>query len=217
MFEWMAGLVQSLGALGVAFLMLLENVFPPIPSELVMPLAGFVAARGGMSFWPMVLAGAAGSLAGALLWYFIGRRIGERRLRRWVDDHGRWLTLSCDDMDRAQDWFERRGRSAVFVGRLIPGVRTFISLPAGFSGMPMHSFIAYSAAGTLLWTAALAYAGRLLGSQYERVGSYLEPVSWLVIGSIVLLYIVRLVRQNRTRGAESKKDARPRARHSLAS
>ena len=217
MFEWMANLVQSLGALGVAFLMLLENVFPPIPSELVMPLAGFVAARGGMSFWPMVLAGAAGSLAGATLWYVIGRRIGERRLRRWVDDHGRWLTLSCDDMDRAQDWFERRGRSAVFVGRLIPGVRTFISLPAGFSGMPMHSFIGYSALGTLVWTAALAYAGRLLGSQYERVGSYLEPVSWLVIGSIVLLYIVRLVRQNRTRGAESKKDASSHARHSLAS
>jgi membrane protein DedA with SNARE-associated domain len=120
-------------------------------------------------------------------------------------------------MDRAQDWFERRGRSAVFVGRIIPGVRTFISLPAGFSGMPMTSFIGYSALGTLVWTAALAFAGRLLGSQYERVGSYLEPVSWLVIGSIVLLYIVRLVRQNRTRGAESKKDASSRARHSLAS
>ena len=213
----MANLVQSLGALGVAFLMLLENVFPPIPSELVMPLAGFVAARGGMSFWPMVLAGTAGSLAGATLWYLIGRRIGEQRLRRWVDDHGRWLTLSCDDMDRAQDWFERRGRSAVFIGRLIPGVRTFISLPAGFSGMPMPSFIGYSVLGTLVWTAALAFAGRLLGSEYERVGSYLEPVSWLVIGGILLLYVVRLLRQNRTRGAESEREASSRTRQSLAS
>lgn len=217
MFEWMTNLVQSLGALGVAFLMLLENVFPPIPSELVMPLAGFVAARGGMSFWPMVLAGAAGSLAGATLWYFIGRKIGERRLRRWVDDHGRWLTLSCDDIDRAHDWFERRGRSAVFVGRLIPGVRTFISLPAGFSGMRMASFLGYSALGTLVWTAALAFAGRLLGSQYDRVGSYLEPVSWLVIGSIVVLYIVRLVRQDRTRGAESERVASAGPRQSIAS
>ncbi len=217
MFEWLTSVVQSLGAAGVALLMLLENVFPPIPSELVMPLAGFVASRGGMSFWPMVLAGAAGSLAGATLWYFIGRRIGERRLRRWVDDHGRWLTLSCDDIDRAQDWFERRGRSAVFVGRLIPGVRTFISVPAGFAGMPMSSFLGYSALGTLLWTAALAFAGRQLGTQYERVSSYLEPISWVGIGSIVLLYVVRLVRQNRTRGAESERDASSRGRHSMAS
>lgn len=213
----MTNVVQSLGAAGVALLMLLENVFPPIPSELVMPLAGFVASRGGMSFWPMVLAGTAGSLAGAIIWYFVGRRIGERRLRRWIDAHGRWLTLSCDDVDRAKEWFERRGGRAVFVGRLIPGVRTFISVPAGFANMPLVPFLGYSALGTLFWTAALALSGRLLGSQYERVSAYLDPIAWVVAASVVFVYIVRLVRQNRTRGAEKSRDGSSAERRAGAS
>jgi membrane protein DedA with SNARE-associated domain len=193
MFEWISNIMSSLGELGVALLMLLENVFPPIPSELIMPLAGFISERGGLSFWPVILAGSAGSLAGALAWYWVGRAVGERRFRSWVDDHGRWLTLSCEDLDRAKGWFDRHGGAAVFIGRLIPGIRTFISVPAGFAEMPFVPFLLYSTVGTTLWTAALAYAGRLLGSQYEKVSTYLGPVSWVVLGAILILYIYRVI------------------------
>jgi len=177
--------------------MFLENVFPPIPSEVIMPLAGFVAAQGGLSFWGAVAAGAAGSLAGAVGWYVVGRKVGERRLRAWVDRHGRWLTLSGDDVDTAKHWFERHGGAAVFVGRLVPGVRTLISVPAGFAAMPLLPFLLYSAAGTAVWTVALAVAGRMLGSQYERVSRVLEPAGLVVLGLVVALYAVRVVRWRR--------------------
>src|SRR5687767_9311342 len=135
MFDWIATVIQRLGYVGVAALTFLENLFPPIPSELVIPLAGFVAARGELQIAIVILAASAGSLAGAIVWYAIGRQVGERRLRAWVDRHGRWLTLSANDVDRAQGWFRRHGKAAVFLGRLVPGVRTFVSLPAGFSAM----------------------------------------------------------------------------------
>jgi len=200
MSDWVTHAVQTLGVTGVALLMLLENIFPPIPSELIMPLAGFLSASGVVAFWPTVFAGAAGSLAGASLWYVVGRSVGERRLREWVDAHGRWLTVSAHDVDRAERWFRRHGGAAVFVGRLIPGVRTFISLPAGFARMPLVPFLLYSAAGTLVWSAFLAYAGRLLGERYERVGHYLAPVTTGVLVAAVLLYIWRVLRWQSTRG-----------------
>lgn len=198
MFDWITNLVQQMGNPGIAFLMFLENVFPPIPSELIMPLAGFVAAQGRFPLWSAIVAGSLGSLAGAVGWYAVGRRVGERRLRAWVDQHGRWLTLSCDDIDRAKGWFERHGNKAVFIGRLIPGVRTFISVPAGFAAMAPAPFVLYSALGTVLWTALLAYAGKLLGANYERVAQYLDPVTWVVLGAFVVAYVVRLVRWNRS-------------------
>lgn len=194
MFAWITRIIRTMGAPGIALLMFLENAVPPIPSELIMPLAGFVSARGGLNFWAAVAAGSVGSLAGATAWYYVGRRVGEERLRAWIDRHGRWLTLSCEDMDRAAAWFDRHGHAAVFVGRLIPAVRTVASLPAGFARMPLAPFLAYSAAGTVLWTAALAYAGRLLGANYQRVSAVLEPVSWAVLGAVALAYVVRVVR-----------------------
>ena len=175
MFDWITGIIGSIGALGVAALMFLENVFPPIPSELIMPLAGFVAANGGASFWVMVAAGTAGSLAGALLWYWIGARLGPERLRRLAARHGRWLTVAPDDIDRASDWFGRRGRAAVLLGRLVPTVRTFVSVPAGIAGMPLAPFVGYTLAGTLLWTALLAGAGYLLRAQVHPRRSLAEP------------------------------------------
>ena len=201
MFDWITSIVQQMGSPGIALLMFLENVFPPIPSELVMPLAGFVAERGQFPLWGAIVAGSIGSLAGAIGWYVLGRRVGERRLRRWVDRHGRWLTLSCADIDRSKSWFERHGGTAVFIGRLIPGVRTFISVPAGFARMAPVPFVLYSALGTVLWTALLAFAGKLLGANYERVGQYLDPVTWVVLGAFVVAYVVRLVRW-RTSGDE---------------
>jgi membrane protein DedA with SNARE-associated domain len=177
MFNWITSVIARWGYFGVAILTFLENVFPPIPSELVIPLAGFVAAQGDLRLGVVIAMGTFGSLAGATVWYAVGRRIGERRVRAWVDRHGRWLTLSAADVDRSQQWFERHGSAAVLLGRLMPGVRTFVSLPAGFSAMPPGRFLLYSALGTLMWTAALAYAGVALQANFTVVGHYLDTLT----------------------------------------
>src|SRR5690606_29059485 len=123
------------------------------------------------------LAGAAGSFAGAVLWYVLGRQVGAARLKRLAARHGRWITLAPDEIDRACEWFRRHGGKAVFIGRLVPGVRTLISVPAGIAGMPIGRFLAWTAAGTLSWTALLAAAGYLLREQYGRVATVLDPVT----------------------------------------
>jgi membrane protein DedA with SNARE-associated domain len=194
MFEWITGTIRTLGYLGVALLTFAENAFPPIPSELVIPLAGFVAAQGDLSVVGVIAAGSVGSLAGAWAWYQVGRRLGEQRLRAWVRRYGKWLTLEGDDVDRAQRWFERRGAAAVFIGRLVPGVRTFVSLPAGFAGMALGPFLFYSAAGTVIWTAALAYAGVVLRANFTVVGDYIGMATNIVIGTLALLLVRRYVR-----------------------
>lgn len=193
MFEWINDTIRTLGYGGVAALTFLENVFPPIPSEIVIPLAGFVAAQGELKLWIVIAAASFGSLAGATVWYEIGRRVGERRLRAWVDRHGKWITLSGKDVDRAQDWFKRHGRTSVFVGRLVPGVRTFVSLPAGFARMPFGSFLLYSAVGTIVWTAALAYAGVVLRANYDAVGDYVGVATNVIFATLGILLVRRYI------------------------
>lgn len=193
MFDWIAGLIDAIGPWGVALLMLLENVFPPIPSELIMPLAGFVAAQGRMGIVSAILAGTLGSLAGATLWYAAGRAIGADRLRNWSSRHGRWLTLAPADVDRACDWFERHGAGAVFFGRLVPTVRTLISVPAGLARMPLPRFLLWSALGSLIWTSLLAGAGYLLEGRYRQVEAWVNPLSTAVVIGIVAIYLWRVV------------------------
>jgi membrane protein DedA with SNARE-associated domain len=192
MFNWITGLVEQTGYLGIAFLMLAENVFPPIPSELIMPLAGFTAARGELNIVVVVLAGMAGSIAGALLWYYVGRWVGCERLERWAGRHGRWLTIAPEEVDDAMRWFRRHGGKAVLVGRLIPAVRTLISVPAGIFGMNLPAFLLYTGVGTAAWTALLAGAGYLLEGQYQQVSEYLNPISNAIIAVIVLWYLYRV-------------------------
>jgi membrane protein DedA with SNARE-associated domain len=200
MFDWITSLVQQTGYAGIALLMLAENVFPPIPSELIMPMAGFTAHQGQLSFIGVVLAGTVGSVAGALFWYYVGRWVGLTRLRRWATRHGRWLTLAPEEVDQAKDWFDRHAGLAVFVGRLAPAVRTLISVPAGMAAMPLWSFLLFSTIGTGLWTALLAGAGYLLGSQYKLVEGWLNPVSNVIFVALVLIYVYRVVTFGR-RGA----------------
>jgi membrane protein DedA with SNARE-associated domain len=192
--EWMANFVEQTGYVGIALLMLLENVFPPIPSELIMPMGGFAAARGSLSLPGVVVAGSIGSLAGALFWYGVGRWIGCERLRDFATRHGAWLTLSPAEVDRAQTWFRRHGWLAVLIGRLVPGVRTLISVPAGIAGMPLRPFLLFSSAGTVAWTSLLATAGYMLEDHYHAVASWLNPLANVVVASLVILYLVRLGR-----------------------
>jgi membrane protein DedA with SNARE-associated domain len=197
MSTWIFEVVQALGYIGIALLTLLENVFPPIPSEVIMPLAGFNASQANVSLLGAIAAGSTGSLAGATLWYFVGRRIGGRRLRKWVEKHGRWLTLSNEEIDKVNDWFQRHGASAVFVGRLIPGIRTWISVPAGLTGMQFWPFLLYSAAGTTVWTTLLTAAGYWLGENFRDVEDLLGAVSTAVLAGIAIWYVWRQVRWNR--------------------
>jgi membrane protein DedA with SNARE-associated domain len=193
----MEGFVQSLmgklGPFGIGLLMFLENVFPPIPSELIMPLAGYLATRGDMNIVVVIIAGTIGSLIGVLPWYFLGRKLGQEGVKRLAGRHGRWLTMSPADVDAATERFKRHGVVSVLVGRLIPTVRTLISVPAGVARMPFWQFLAFSAIGTLIWTAALALAGYLLGQAYSVVADYVDPVSTAVLVLIVIAYIYRVL------------------------
>ena len=193
MFDWITTVISQSGYLGIVLLMLGENIFPPIPSELIMPLAGFVAARGELDPVLVVLAGTLGSMLGALPWYYAGRRLGEERVCRFAAAHGRWLTLDDKDVGKAIRWFERRGRIAVLLGRLVPTIRTVISLPAGMARMPLAAFLLWSAIGTAIWTGFLTASGFLLEESYTIVGDYLDRASKIIIGLIVLAYLWRLV------------------------
>lgn len=194
MADWIFRIVEGLGYLGIALLTLLENVFPPVPSEVVMPLAGFIASKGELGLAGAIIAGSIGSLAGSTIWYFIGRRVGSRRLREWVDKHGRWLTMSNEDVDKVHEWFQRRGRTAVFIGRLIPGIRTWISVPAGLSDMPFWPFFLYSAVGTTIWTAMLTIAGYWLGSNFQNLEKPIGLASTAVFVIIAVWYVWRQFR-----------------------
>ncbi len=194
MASWTISVISSTGYLGILLLMFVENIFPPIPSEVIMPLAGYMVAHGSLTFLGATAAGMGGSVLGALPLYFAGRKLGKGRVKRYADRHGRWLTVSGDDIDRASRWFDRHGGAAVLLCRLIPGVRSLISIPAGINGMNLLSFLGYTCIGTALWAALLAYIGYLLGSNFSKLGEYLDPVSWVVFGAIGVFYIVRVVK-----------------------
>jgi membrane protein DedA with SNARE-associated domain len=179
--------------------MVIENVFTPIPSEVIMPLAGFMTLQNELSFVGVVIAGAAGSVIGNLALYYVGKKIGGERLKRWADRHRPWLMLSSDDIERAKAWFHRHGAGAVLLCRLVPGVRSLISIPAGIATMNPMLFLLLSSCGNGIWSGVLAYLGRTLGKNHEIVSTYLGPVSYIVFASLVIWYIVYTVRHSRNR------------------
>lgn len=191
--SWITSTIESLGYAGVAILMFLENLFPPIPSELVMPLSGYTAARGDLSIVGVIVAGTFGSVLGAIFWYYVACWLGEDRLKNWTRRHGRWITLGPRDVDRANRWFDRWGTWLVFFGRLVPTVRTLVAIPAGIFGMAIWFYIVLTTAGSLIWTALLAYGGYWLGAQWKTIGSYLDPITYAVMGAIVVTYIYRVI------------------------
>jgi membrane protein DedA with SNARE-associated domain len=193
MFDIIVRLIIHVGYWGVFVLMFGENVFPPIPSELIMPLAGFSAARGQMNLWLVIAAGTAGSVLGAFFWYWVGRWVGRDRVRELASRHGRWLTLCPEDFDKANAYFDRHRGPAVMLGRMVPGVRTLISVPAGVAGMAVVPFLFYSTIGSLFWTALLGGAGYLLKEQYTLVEKWVNPVANVVVGVLLIVYVYRVV------------------------
>ena len=165
----------------IALVMLLENIVPPIPSEVVMPLAGFLIQQGKLQLVPTLLAGLIGTVLGAWFWYGIGRLINEQRLEHWLQRHGRWMGLRPEDLARSRRWFNRHGVAVVFWGRIIPGVRTLVSLPAGIELMPQPLFLAWTTAGSLLWILLLTLAGKALGNGYALVAARLQPFTELLM------------------------------------
>lgn len=193
MFDLITSIVESAGYAGIAFLMLLENIFPPIPSEIIMPLAGFAAARGDLNLFLVVAAGTLGSMAGGLFWFYAGWWLGRERLKRLAARYGRWMTVGPAEIDGAAEWFSRHSGKSVLIGRVIPAVRTLISVPAGVTRMPLSKFLAYSSLGTSAWTGLLAGAGFFMGEEYEKTAEWMNPASNIVIGVVLVFYFYRVV------------------------
>ena len=194
--NWVQDVINQFGYFGVALLVVIENIFPPIPSEIVLPFAGFVAQQGSAgvaqsdtSVIGMMIAATIGSVVGALILYVISSAIGPERLRAFVQRFGRWFGVKQTDLLRAEAWFDRRSFVAVLVGRCVPLIRSIVSIPAGFRRMKLTSFILLTAVGSAVWNIALIGAGALLGDQWERVGEYVGVFQWLVIGAILMLLI----------------------------
>ncbi len=202
MLHWLVSAITHLGYAGIVGLMFLENIILPLPAELIMPLSGFVAARGGLQLAGVLLAGFTGELAGALPWYLLGRSLGEGRARDWLKVHGRWLLLRPSELDRAQRWFEGRGRLAVLLGRLAPGIHPLIGVPAGVARMAPLPFLGFSAAGVALWVGGLGWAGYLMGAHYREVSHWLRPVGiacLLLIVAATAWFVIRRRRRARSR------------------
>jgi membrane protein DedA with SNARE-associated domain len=182
--ELVVRLVELGGYWGIFFLMIAENLFPPIPSELIMGMGGVFVARGTMEFWPLMLAGTAGTVIGNYAWYAAGDKFGYRRLRPLVDRWGRWMTLDWHDVEKATDFFNRHGQWVIFVMRFSPFLRTLISLPAGLAHMPKGRFLLFTTAGSAIWNAALIKGGELLGQNLKNAE---QVIAWLTIAMIVIL------------------------------
>jgi len=193
MTDWIIQTISQWGYVGIFLVMLAESIFPPIPSELIIPFAGFAAANGELNFFGVIAAATIGAVVGMLPWYFAGRIFGLDRVRWLADRYGRLLTMNAEEIDTAVGFFQRYGPIIVLFGRLLPIIRTLISIPAGLARMPLPIFLLASTAGALVWNTVLTLAGYVLHEHYEVIEVVLDPLSYLVLAAVVLLYLYRLV------------------------
>ena len=200
MTEFILNLIAWGGYIGIFILMTLENVFPPIPSEVIMGLGGMAVARGDMDMTPLLIVATLGTTAGNMVWYGIGRWIGIARLKPFVDRYGRWLTLTWDEVEQLNRFFNRHGLWVVFFFRFLPTFRTMISLPAGMAKMGMPRFLAATFVGSAIWNAVLAYAGLLLGSRFQELQVYVGPVAIVTTAAVVVVWAYRVVTWKRRVG-----------------
>ena len=194
MHEFIVDAITRGGYLGIALLMALENIFPPVPSEVIMGVGGIAVARGDMLFWPLMIAGTIGSVAGNYVWFWLGRKWGKRRLEPFVERHGRWLTMEWQDVEKAQHFFRRHGHWVVFALRFSPFLRTMISLPAGLARMGRIEFLLFTTAGVFIWNLLLVEGGRRLSLWLAESQ---QVLGWIIIAIVALAivgYIWRVTR-----------------------
>ena len=186
---WVLIIMAKFGYLGIIFAMFAENVFPPIPSELIMPAAGFAVARGDLNLILVILAGTLGSVLGALPLYYLGRLLNEDRLMVFTEKYGKYVFVKPSDIRSSSVWFDKHGSKAVFFGRMVPGIRSFISIPAGMSKMPILPFLVFTALGSSIWTSLLTIAGYYFGENYEVIEIMLAPYSkgFLLLAVVIII------------------------------
>jgi len=185
--EWIIFVMEQLGYWGIALLMFLDNVFPPIPSEIIMPSAGYSASQGELLLVGVIIAGSIGSLLAAALLYWIGYKFNHDSIFRVIDQYGKFLFIKSEDVKKSLEWFEQYGHRIVFFGRMVPAVRSLISIPAGMSHMPFWKFMFYSGLGTIIWTTFLAYVGFYFGENQELMHKIFSQVSYVIIAIVVII------------------------------
>ncbi|ENV17237.1 DedA family protein [Acinetobacter guillouiae] len=191
--------MEQLGYFGIALLMFLDNVFPPIPSEVIMPSAGFAASKGQLLLSGVIIAGSIGSLVAAALLYWVGRKIPNQSIFNWVDRYGKYLFIKSEDVKKALDWFEKYGHRVVFFGRMVPAVRSLISIPAGMSHMPFWKFMLYSGVGTIIWTTFLACVGYYFGNNIELMQQIFSRVGYVIITIVLILVAYFFYKKSKAR------------------
>ena len=192
MSDWIVRLIEQSGYLGVGFLMFLETVFPPIPSEVIMSIAGVQAGQGQLALGWVIAAGTTGAMLGNILWYLTARALGIMRLKPIIHRWGRWITMSWAEVQRAERWFAKHGTFFVFLGRMLPTVRSLVSIPAGLLKMSFRRFLLASTLGTAGWTALLAFAGYKLGERYADIDALLGPASNAILVVLAGGYLYRV-------------------------
>lgn len=202
MTAWVIQTISDWGYIGIFMVMLAESLFPPIPSELIIPFAGFAAARGELDLFGVLATATIGAVVGMLPWYYAGRLFGLERVRWLADRFGRVMTLNAQEIDVAVGYFTRFGPIIVLVGRLMPIIRTLISIPAGLARMSLPVFLLASTSGALLWNTVLTLAGYVLHEHYELVEVVLDPLSYVVLALVVLIYLFRVITWKPTRQAD---------------
>ena len=187
---------STIAYLAICLAMFLENIIPPIPSEIIMPLGGFFVYQQKLDFYFLVFWGLLGTLLGSLPWYYLGRLVNEKRLSNFLNKKGKYLGISSNDLTKSKKWFERYGVSLVFWGRLVPGIRTLISVPAGIELMPLKKFLIWTTLGSLIWVTLLSYAGYVFGENYLIIETYLDQIKFVVkpiLFIIFLYFIIKLI------------------------
>ncbi len=199
MTDWIISIMEQLGYFGIALLMFLDNVFPPIPSEVIMPSAGFAASKGQLLLSGVIIAGSIGSLVAAALLYWVGRKIPNQSIFNWVDRYGKYLFIKSEDVKKALDWFEKYGHRVVFFGRMVPAVRSLISIPAGMSHMSFWKFMLYSSVGTIIWTTFLACVGYYFGNNIELMQQIFSRVGYVIIVIVLILVAYFFYKKSKAR------------------
>ena len=180
---------SSFAYLIIGFAMFLENIIPPIPSEIIMPLGGYFVYQGSLNFYILIIFGSAGTLLGSFPWYFLGKALNEQKISSFLDKRGKFLGITSKDLSKSRLWFDKYGTLLVFWGRLIPGIRTLISVPAGIELMPIGTFFLWTSLGTIIWVTILTYAGYVFGENYQNISLYLDDFK-VFLKPLLILFII---------------------------